>query len=494
VNPLINNEIKLLIEEASSGGITLEEPCENIKVRCNFKCLTCNESWSTSARSIIQNKLTKCPYCNKSRYRYKDVYNLLKKDNITFLEKECKNITLKNKLKCDKCDHIWYESLSGLRKKEVKCPNCTRLKRYDFEYIKTFLEDNGMEFVDDKYINSKYLHKIKCKKCNNIRKAAIGRLIRTGSGCKKCFHESQRKTFDEVEKICKDKNLKLLDEYKGVVDFHRYECLKCGFVNNTNLHRIKISKHGCVKCSGKLKYKLKEVKEICLKRNIIFLDSEYTNNTYPNNFKCNICNYEWEGTFKYVSRNGCPGCNSNRLRTIQEIKRDCKKFDVICLTRKKKKVREKYKFRCRRCNEKWEDTLSGFANHNKCRNKKCRNVLFGEEEVRSIFEKIFNKKFIKVNPDWLRNPRTGYRLQLDGYCEELNLAFEYNGRQHYEIVKEFKMTEKRLEMQKFTDKFKINKCKERGIVLIIIPQIDLYIKYSDLKTYIYKHLRLNNIL
>ena len=48
-----------------------------------------------------------------------------------------------------------------------------------------------------------------------------------------------------------------------------------------------------------------------------------------------------------------------------------------------------------------------------------------------FFEKIYNKKFAKCKPLWLKNQR-GSQLELDGYNDELKIAFEYQGRQHYE--------------------------------------------------------------
>lgn len=35
------------------------------------------------------------------------------------------------------------------------------------------------------------------------------------------------------------------------------------------------------------------------------------------------------------------------------------------------------------------------------------------------------KEFPKSKPHWLINPDTNYRLELDGFCEELNLALSF---------------------------------------------------------------------
>ena len=53
-------------------------------------------------------------------------------------------------------------------------------------------------------------------------------------------------------------------------------------------------------------------------------------------------------------------------------------------------------------------------------------------------EELFTDNiFIKQHrPDWLKYT-TGCNLELDYYCEELKLAFEYNGIQHYKYSSKF---------------------------------------------------------
>jgi hypothetical protein len=53
----------------------------------------------------------------------------------------------------------------------------------------------------------------------------------------------------------------------------------------------------------------------------------------------------------------------------------------------------------------------------------------GEVYVRAILEETFGKPFPSVQPDWLMGEK-GRALELDGYCEELALAFEYQGPHH----------------------------------------------------------------
>jgi len=92
-----------------------------------------------------------------------------------------------------------------------------------------------------------------------------------------------------------------------------------------------------------------------------------------------------------------------------------------------------------------------------------------ERLCREYFEHIFGFKFPKVRPKWLIGVK-GYRLELDGYCKELNLAFEYQGRQHYS-KNEFFHKKRSFDEQKKNDEIKKEICKARGITLIEIPDI-----------------------
>ena len=63
---------------------------------------------------------------------------------------------------------------------------------------------------------------------------------------------------------------------------------------------------------------------------------------------------------------------------------------------------------------------------------KCKSsIFFREAWARFICEQLVGKEFPKKRPDFLI-PRSKRRpLELDGFCESLKLAFEYQGEQHY---------------------------------------------------------------
>jgi len=104
-----------------------------------------------------------------------------------------------------------------------------------------------------------------------------------------------------------------------------------------------------------------------------------------------------------------------------------------------------------------------------------------ENKCRSIIENIYKQPFPSIRPDFLRNPVTGKNLELDMYNENMKLAFEYNGVQHYKYTPFFHRNYNDFLKQKLYDKYKKSVCKRLGITLITIPYT---VKYKDLNKWI----------
>lgn len=117
--------------------------------------------------------------------------------------------------------------------------------------------------------------------------------------------------------------------------------------------------------------------------------------------------------------------------------------------------------------------------------KPGRKVSIGEAACRRALENMFGLPFPCDRPDWLRNPETGHNLELDCYNSTLELAVEYNGRQHYEEVGAFHKSKFDYLEQLRRDVFKLWVCERRGIWLIIVPYT---VSPTDIPDFIYSHL------
>lgn len=115
----------------------------------------------------------------------------------------------------------------------------------------------------------------------------------------------------------------------------------------------------------------------------------------------------------------------------------------------------------------------------------------GEIECRRVLEKIFNKPFSRIRPDFLRNPVTSTdgrdnNLELDCYNEELKLAVEINHLQHYKYVPYMHRNKEAFLNQRYRDEMKKFICKEKGITLI---ELNSYkIKPNETENYLRKEL------
>lgn len=105
----------------------------------------------------------------------------------------------------------------------------------------------------------------------------------------------------------------------------------------------------------------------------------------------------------------------------------------------------------------------------------------GEEICRNILERIYSRPFLKCKPDWIVNSKTGRSLELDGYNDELKIAFEYNGIQHYVYPNPFHNCEDQFNKQLYRDRIKQQACDDNQVWLIIVPYT---VKYEQIEDYI----------
>lgn len=110
--------------------------------------------------------------------------------------------------------------------------------------------------------------------------------------------------------------------------------------------------------------------------------------------------------------------------------------------------------------------IRGQANCPDCQNG---TPYFTENICRKLIEYLLGGIFEKArNLQWLVNEEGNY-LELDGYNKNLNVAFEYNGAQHYKYSALFHKTIDAFNKQKQHDILKQEQCIKNNVKLIIIP-------------------------
>lgn len=110
-----------------------------------------------------------------------------------------------------------------------------------------------------------------------------------------------------------------------------------------------------------------------------------------------------------------------------------------------------------------------------------------EAVIALALRRIFpDARFEKVRPVWLTNPRTKRRLEIDIFCESLNLGFERNGLQHYLYPNGVHTSRAVFEALQERDKLKVELCSKRGVTLIHVP---FTVPAKDTETFLRDELR-----
>lgn len=112
----------------------------------------------------------------------------------------------------------------------------------------------------------------------------------------------------------------------------------------------------------------------------------------------------------------------------------------------------------------------------------------GEKECRRVLQKLFGKPFNNSRPNFLRNPVTGgrFNLELDCFDSYLRLAVEYSGAQHYKYIPYFHKNKAVFRNQQYRDYMKKIMCRDNGITLIEVPYT---VKVSDIERFLVDKLR-----
>ena len=142
-------------------------------------------------------------------------------------------------------------------------------------------------------------------------------------------------------------------------------------------------------------------------------------------------------------------------------------------------------------NHTWESPLNAIRKGRWCPH--CGKGV-GERICRAYFESLFNAPFPKSRPKWLWT-RQGTQLELDGYSKTLRIAFEHQGEHHYSKDAHYIRTSLSYNLAKRQqyDRLKRRLCREKGVALIVIPQLFSRLRLAALRHYIKRQCQRKNV-
>ena len=351
------------------------------------------------------------------------------------------------------------------------------MEKLTIEKMKDIAESRKGKCLSEKYINS--VTKLKWHCIEGHIWSARPSDIQREHWCPQCGNkrkgESQKLNIEEIQQIALDQGgCCLSSEY---INSHTPLLFQCGneHIWAAKPYSIKQGKW----CRYCLRHTIEKMQQIALERGGWCLSHRYINKHTKLWFQCGVCEHIWDAIpSNIIKKSWCPSCAVNAKKaTIEEIQLLAQKRGGKCILTEYKNNRQKLLFQCTKGHT-WMMSADVMKRGQWCTICSAR---IGERTCREYFEKLFNKKFIRERPKWLINPITKHLLELDGYCEELKIAFEYNGLQHYKSQPNFYHRNRSFQQQKRDDKNKKLLCKKNGVILIIVPYA---IKLDNMKQYI----------
>jgi len=290
-------------------------------------------------------------------------------------------------------------------------------------------------------------------------------------------------TIEEMREIAKSRGGECLsDEYVDNKTKLRWKCSE-GHIWEATPNDVK-SDRWCRICayrniSNVLRADIKEFQGLARERGGELISDKYVDSKTKLLWKCSK-GHTWEATPVMVkSGTWCPYCAGIVKGTMEEMREIAESRGGECLSDEYVNSESKLQWRCSEGHT-WESTPHMIKIGQWC--PYCASGL-GERICREFFVQFFNREFPKTRPKWLINA-DGNRMELDGYCKDLWLAFEHHGSQHYRVTRRYTKTEKSLQKRQRDDELKKKLCQKNGIVLIEVPEIPTLLPLSELQSYV----------
>jgi hypothetical protein len=410
------------------------------------------------------------------------------------LSKVYTSVHLKLSWKCNKCMTVWEASAASVSSSKSWCPVCGRKKaalskrKVTLEILQEYAKNKGGELI--KCGNAFHNAVFKCPVHGEWSVKNPAYVVSAGSWCKKCSMATAcsvgiKENLKVLKQELNRRGWKLNSEITKGVKQKDYVSVTCnnGHTREMRAGSIFKDKRNCRICvddengRSRQKYNMDEVRKIVKSKHGKLLSKGRGKIKISSRIEiqCNVCDYIWATSISkiiYVSYRWCPNCGGSNPIELSEVKEIVADFNGTLVSKSFKNARQKLELRCA-------------YNHNFYKNAttlragewcpQCGGFLVGERLVRVILEELTGCDFPAISPDWLRRP-SGQRLYFDGYCDELELAFEHHGRQHYEIDGKWAKNKTQLKEIQLRDRQKIKISKKYGVSILEVPQYGYYIR------------------
>lgn len=478
----------------ANAGLRLLEPVRgDSKTKLRYECEKCGHPDKKSYNDVYNG--TGCPKCamrqvgEMKRWTLEKAKTVFKAVGLTVLSTEYKDTNTALDYACDTCGHI-DKLIPNKAAQGRGCKGCglgrkgsgNRLTREDVEET---LKSQSLSWVSGEYKTGKSLLKVRCEQCGSVFDDRLINLEKAKWPCEEC----RVHTYDggaRPPKYCVEDVAKRFDElgltllevtYLGYDVPHQYRCKTCGYENGKRPADAFTQATGCKQCGRKRvaeSHRLTAAKyeQRFRKRGVAALQIP-TSPFQEVGLRCLSCGREDKMSLAQLERsNPCKACNPPKYVSVPVSRyHELAKTYNGKLISKGKTTNQDSTWNCE-VGHTFYRTYSSILNGDSF----CNLCTAGFQEMlaKAIVEKLFGRPFIKIRIAGSKSVG-GKTLEVDLYNEDLRLAVEMNGFQHYQPVdftgKGKEAAEKNFAIQQENDRRRAAACEDAGMTLLVVREL-----------------------
>ena len=361
--------------------------------------------------------------------------------------------------------HTWQATPHSVLNGRRWCPQCAINKgRLSLDQLQAHARKRGGRCLSDEYRNNRTKVRWQCK-LGHTWEAVGYSVLNKGTWCPECARTTRsrsNRTLRDLQEHAAARGGKCLaTEYVSLRAKVRWRCEK-GHTWSATSQSVLNQKTWCPACAKRAPLGLERLRSHAARLGGHCLAEDYKNSYSKVRWKCSY-GHVWRAKPRDVFHKGswCPECQKIGLARLQA---HATSLGGRCLCKKYSNRKAKVLWECQ-LGHRWKASAKHIL-HQKTWCPQCAvSVWKTEAEIRSILEAIFAPSMFESSyPKFLEG------LQLDGYCSELSLAFEYQGEQHYDPDNYFHFgNPSSFDSQLERDDRKRQLCDEAGVRLVLVP-------------------------
>lgn len=453
---------------SKKGGACLSAKYLGVDAKLQWKCKNGHRWMATPYK--VKGQGTWCPTCAKlPRLTIADAIKVAKRRRGMCVSK---TMSLSEKLSwtCDQ-KHQWEALYDNVRDGSW-CPRCARVQRLTIQDMHEAATRREGQCLSSNYVNGREKLSWRCQQGHEW--LARGDDVRQGKWCPYCTGTAKL-SIQDMYFAAEARGGKCLSHiYVNGRKKLSWEC-SAGHIWTASPDGVRQGKW-CPKCAGTSRLSIEDMRALASERGGECLSIEYINSSTKLLWKCSA-GHEWTANSDGIKQGKwCPKCAGTSRLSIEDMQILAEQRGGKCISTEYFNVGTKLTWQCRQGHI-WNSIPEVIKRGGWC--PECGGRL-GERVLRAHFEQIFSELFPSSWPKWLSSPTSGQRLQLDGYCEKLNLAFEHQGKYHYDQKFSFKLG-MTFEQRQLYDEEKRILCAKNDIKLIEIKELFSDVKLRNLK-------------